>query len=332
MIEYGLLSVIIVVTLAWIYDYYNGANDCANAIATTVSTRVLTPMQAVFLAAVLNAAGAFFTTEVAKTIGKGLLPAEYMTQAVVLSAIIGAVVWGAFATHRGLPISLTHSIVGGVLGAGIASGAWAHLTWASLKKIVLGMVFSPLAGFIIAFLFLILLLWMVRKMHPRPANSLFGKLQLLSASFMAFSHGMNDTQNAMGIITASLLAAGYISTFEVPTWVILGSAFFMGLGTFIGGKKVIKTMGMRIAKIKTVQGFAAETVSAGVITGASFLGIPISTTHTISTAIMGVGSVQRVSAVRWGIVRHIIATWILTIPAAALVSGIISLLLISPSK
>lgn len=321
--EYGFLSVAIVVILAWTYDYYNGANDCANAIATTVSTRVLTPLKAVLLAAVLNAAGAFFTTEVAKTIGKGLLPEVHMTQAVVLSAIIGAVVWGAFATRRGLPVSLTHAIVGGVMGAGIVSVGFSALNWASLKKVLIGMVVSPLAGFLFAFLMLAILMWLVKNMHPRPANSLFGKLQLVSASFMAFSHGMNDTQNAMGIITASLLAAGYIHTFEVPFWVILGSAFFMGLGTFIGGQKVIHTMGTKMVKIKTIQGFTAETVSAGVITAASLFGVPISTTHTISTAIMGVGSVQRFSAVRWGIVRHIILTWIVTIPAVALVSGIV---------
>lgn len=327
MFESGLLIVIVITALAWIYDYYNGANDCANAIATTVSTRVLSPKKAVLLAAILNAAGAFFTTEVAKTIGKGLLPAEQMTTVVVLSAIIGAIVWAVFATHYGLPISLTHAIIGGVLGAGLIAAGPSALQFSVLKKVILGMIFSPIAGFVGGFLLIIIIIWLFHRMHPRPANSMFGKLQLLSASFMAFSHGMNDTQNAMGIITAALLAGGFISTFEVPFWVIIGSATFMGLGTYVGGKKVIQTMGMKMVKIKPVHGFAAETVAASVITGASALGIPISTTHTISTAIMGVGSAQRFSAVRWGIVKHIVIAWILTIPAAAVTAGLVYFLL-----
>lgn len=329
--DLGLLFVIVVIVFASIYNYYNGANDCANSIATTVSTRVLSPGKAILLAAILNTAGAFCTTEVAKTIGKGLLPAEQMTKLVVLSAIIGAIVWAAFATHKGIPISITHSIIGGVMGAGIASVGPSVLQWAVLKKVIIGMITSPVFGFVLAFLLMVLLFWALARMRPGPVNKTFGKLQIVSASFMAFSHGMNDTQNAMGIITAALLAQGYIATFEVPVWVIMISALFMGIGTYVGGKRVIKTMGMKMAEIKPIHGFAAETASAIVITGASALGIPISTTHVISTAIMGAGSVRRFSAVRWGIVKQIIITWILTIPAAALTSALIYVLLSSMS-
>lgn len=325
--EMGLLFVIVVIALAWIYDFYNGANDCANSIATTVSTRALSPFKAILLAAVLNFSGALVTTEVAKTIGKGLLPEQLMTPLVIISAVIGAVAWSAYATHRGIPVSITHCIVGGVIGAGIASNGFDAITWSKLNKVVIGMVTSPVGGFIIGFLFVVLLINLLKNFHPTPTNRVLGRMQILSASFMAFTHGMNDAQNAMGMITIALLSAGFIPTFEVPLWVMLGSAFFMGLGTLYGGKKVIQTMGLKLVKIKPLHGFAAETTSGGIIMFASLLGIPISTTHVISTAIMGVGSAQRISAVRWGIAGNIIIAWILTIPVAAATSaGVYALL------
>lgn len=324
---YSLLFVIIVIIIAWTYDYYNGANDAANSIATTVSTRVLTPFKAILLAAMLNFIGALITTEVAKTVGKGIVVEQFMTPLVVICSVIGAVIWAAFSTHRGIPVSVTHCIVGGIIGAGVVSNGFGTISWIGLKKIISGMILSPLFGFIAGLVLIIILFWLFRKAHPIKANSFFGKAQVLSASFMALTHGMNDAQNAMGIITAALLASGFISSFKVPLWVIIGSATFIALGTLQGGKKVIKTMGMKLTKIKPIEGFSAETASAGVILVASLLGIPISTTHVISCAIMGVGSSRRFSAVRWGIAGNIVLAWILTIPATAFTAGAVYFLL-----
>lgn len=325
--EFSLIFVLVVIFLSWVYDFYNGANDAANSIATTVSTRVLTPLQAVSLAAGLNFIGAFCTTEVAKTIGKGIISENFMSPLVIISAIIGAVVWAAFATHQGIPVSITHCIVGGILGAGLVSFGFSAINWQGFSRIIVGMAASPLGGFLGGFLLIVLIFWIFKNWHPQRANSFFGKAQLVSASFMALTHGMNDAQNAMGIITAALLAGGFIKVFAVPIWVIIGSSFFIGLGTLYGGKKVIKTMGIKLTKIKPVEGFSAETASAGVILVASLLGIPISTTHVVSCAIMGVGSSRRLSAVRWGIAGNIVMAWILTIPAAALTAGLTHYLL-----
>lgn len=325
--EFGLIFVVVIITLAWIYNFYNGANDCANAIATSVSTRVLTPFQAVVLATTLNFIGAFISTKVAMTIGKGIVSEEFMVPLVILSAVLGAIVWAAFATHKGIPVSITHCIVGGIIGAGIISQGMGAINWFNLKKIVIGMVTSPIGGFLGAFVLIIILYWIFKNRRPTKVNFLFGKLQILSASFMALSHGMNDAQNAMGVITITLLASGFIGTFQVPLWVMIGSAAFIGLGTFYGGKKVIKTMGMRIAKIKPVHGFAAQTAAGGVIFFSSLMGIPISTTHVISTAVMGVGSSKRFSAVRWGIAGNIMVAWLITIPVTAIMAGLIYYLL-----
>ena len=317
----ALWLVIIITFLAWIYDFYNGANDCANSIATTVSSRVLSPTKAIILAAVFNTVGAFISTEVAKTIGKGLLPENLMTTAVLVSAIIGAIAWSAYATHAGLPVSITHSIIGGIFGAGLVAYGFGAFKLQIFKKIVIAMITSPIFGFLIGLFLLAAIFWLFKKHQVKLVNKMFGKLQLVSASFMALTHGMNDTQNSMGIMTASLLAGGFIGSFEVPTWVILFSSLIMGLGTFYGGKKVIKTMGMKMTKIRPVEGFAAETSASIVIFIASLLGLPISTTHVISTSIMGVGSVKRFSAVRWGVAKEVLVAWLLTIPAAALVSA-----------
>lgn len=318
--EYVVVGIII--ALAWIYDFYNGANDSANAIATTVSSRVLSPLKAVILAAVFNVLGALLTTKVAETIGKGILSSEYMTTMVVASTIIGAIAWAAFATHAGIPVSITHCMVGGIIGAGLAAYGLQAVNFAKLNKVIIGMLTSPVLGFLLGLFLLIAIFWMFKNRRPATVQHIFGRLQLLSASFMAYTHGTNDTQNAMGIITANLLAGGFIGEFKVPLWVILGSALFMGLGTFYGGRKVIHTMGSKLTEIKPVHGFAAETSSSLVILGASFLGIPISTTHVISASIMGVGSAKRFSAVRWGIVGDIIVAWFLTIPATAFVAAI----------
>ncbi len=244
-----------------------------------------------------------------------------MTTTIVVSALIGAIVWAAYATHTGLPVSITHCIIGGIIGAGTVAYGFSAFNWASFTKVLIAMVTSPLFGFILGLLLLVAIFWLFKNKRPVFISKIFGKLQLVSASFMALSHGMNDTQNSMGVITAALLASGFIGEFKVPFWVILLCSLFMGLGTFHGGKKVIKTMGMRMTTIRPVDGFAAETGAALVILISTLFGMPISTTHVISTSIMGVGSVKRFSAVRWGIAGHVIIAWILTIPASALMAG-----------
>jgi PiT family inorganic phosphate transporter len=245
-----------------------------------------------------------------------------MTTLILISAMVGAIAWAAFATHTGLPVSITHCIIGGMLGAGLLAYGFKAFQWSVMKKVIIAMVTSPIFGFILGLLLLALIFWLFKNFQPAFVSKIFGKLQIASASFMALTHGMNDTQNAMGVITASLLAGGFITEFKVPLWVIFLSSLFMGLGTFYGGKKVIKTIGMRITTIRPVDGFAAETSASIVIFISSLLGMPISTTHVISTSIMGVGSIKRFSAVRWGIAGNVIMAWILTIPASAIVAGI----------
>ncbi|MFQ6081865.1 MAG: anion permease [Candidatus Aminicenantia bacterium] len=314
--------IIIIIILAWTYDFFNGMNDCANAIATSVSTKALPPLSAVALSATMNIAGALITTRVAKTIGKGIVNPSIIGPLVVISALIGAVIWVAFCTYSGIPISITHSLVGGIMGAVIVSHGFSALKMAGLKKVFYAMLLSPIAGFTVGFIIMIIMIRISQNAVPNKANKIFRSLQIISASFMAFSHGSNDAQNAMGIITMGLVVEGFISTFHVPIWVILGSAFFIGLGTFIGGWRVIRTMGQRMVKLEPVHGFSAETSSAAVIIFNSFIGAPISTTHIISTAIMGVGSTRKFSAVKWGVVFHIVLTWIFTIPGAAFLSAL----------
>ena len=314
------LFVVIVVILAWVYNFYNGMNDAANAIATTVSTRALTPKQAIVLARTLNVAGAFATTAVAKTIGKGIVTPDSINQLVIISALVGASVWSAFCTHYGIPISITHGLIGGLIGAAIYAKGVGVIRMAGVSKVFWAMIISPLAGFVAGFVLMVIIYWIFRKTTPAKVNKGFKMGQVVSTIFMSFSHGSNDTQNAMGIITAALVVGGFIDSFHVPIWVILGSAFFMGLGTSVGGWRVIKTLGMRMVKVRPVHGFTAEWSAAAVIMGATLLGAPISTTHVVSTSIMGVGATRRFSAVRWGIAGNIVATWIFTFPGAAFIS------------
>mgnify|MGYP001773670367 CR=1 FL=1 len=319
----SIIYLVIVVSLAWFYDFINGMNDCANSIATTVSTRALKPHQAVILAAILNIIGSFITTEVAKTIGKGIVDPNSISGLTLICALIGTNLWAFSATQVGIPISITHSLIGGLIGSAVATRGFKVVKTEGLTKIIIAMGLSPLLGFLGGLLLMMLILWFFKSAAPNKVNRYFKNFQILSASFMALSHGMNDTQNAMGIITATLVSLGFISEFKVPTWVIFGSALFMGLGTLVGGWRVIKTMGMKIVKLHPPHGFSAETSAALVIIIASLLGLPISTTHVISTSIMGVGSTQKISAVKWGIVLHIVLTWIFTIPGAALLSAIV---------
>jgi len=325
--EGSLLFVGLIVVIAWVYDFYNGANDCANAIATTVSTRVLTPTQAVLLAAILNGVGAFITTRVAKTIGRGIVDPELLGGMVLVSALLGAIVWVAVSTRIGMPVSVTHSLVGGIVGAVFIPHGLGVVMIGGFGRIMAGMVFSPVLGFIIAGAFLMALFYFSQRAHPASAQRRYGRAQILSASWMAVTHGMNDTQNAMGVITVALFTSGFIQEFEVPMWVIFGSGLFMGIGTYVGGWRVIKTVGMRIARLRPVHGFAAETAAGGVIAWASYLGIPISTTHAITSAVVGVGTADRRHGVRWHVARDIVLAWIFTIPGSALTAGLIYLLL-----
>ncbi|TFG67358.1 MAG: inorganic phosphate transporter [Anaerolineales bacterium] len=318
-----LLFLIIVISLAWTYDYYNGMNDAANAIATTVSTRALTPRQAIILARTMNILGAFLTTEVAKTMGKGVVDPASMDQLVVIAALAGASGWSALCTFFGIPISITHALVGGILGGAILGKGFAVINLAGIQKIIIAMILSPLAGFLGGFILMIVIFWLFRKALPAKVNKGCKYGQIVSAALMSLSHGSSDAQNAMGVITAALLVGGFIDSFHVPVWVIIGSALFMGLGTSVGGWKVIKTMGMRLVKLKPVHGFTAEFSSAAVIMISTLLGAPVSTTHVISTSIMGVGSTQRLSAVRWGIASNIVLTWLLTFPGSALMAIIV---------
>jgi PiT family inorganic phosphate transporter len=309
---------IAVIVLAILFDISNGYNDAANAIATVVSTRVLTPAQAVILAVVMNVLGAFLTTAVAKTIGKGIVDPTAITELVVLSALTAGFLWNTLMTFFGLPVSASHALIGGLIGASVSYGGIELLNSAGLQKIFTALLISPVFGLVFGFIAMSLIFKFFGTLSPHTINKYFGKLQILSASFMAFSHGSNDAQKVMGIITLSLVSGGFLKSVEVPFWVILICALAMGLGTALGGWKVIKTIGVRMLKLEPVHGFAAETSATAIILGCSALGLPVSTTHVISTSIMGVGATKRLSAVRWGIGKKIVNAWILTLPACAL--------------
>jgi len=318
-----LLSLVItVIIVALIFDFINGFHDTANAIATVVSTGVLPLRTAIMLAAVLNFVGALTGTAVASTIGKGIITPSTITLVVVLSALIGAIFWNLFTWYYGIPSSSSHAMVGGIIGAGIAHSGVSSIQGPGMVKIFFSLILSPIAGMLIAFILMLALYWAFRRAAPVAVSGLFRKLQMLSAGFMALSHGSNDAQKTMGVITMALVAYGSVtmtgSKLVVPTWVILASAAAMGLGTAAGGVRIIKTLGTKIIDLKPVHGFAAETAAAGVILTASHFGLPVSTTHCISGSILGVGASQSVSAVRWGITVKILWAWVLTIPVSAI--------------
>lgn len=335
---------VVVVVLAIAFDYINGFHDTANAIATVVSTGVMSPRSAVLVAAAFNFIGAFIGTGVAKTIGGDIADPASVTQTVVAAALVGAIVWNLVTWYYGIPSSSSHALVGGIVGAVFAhrwmAGAAAGDTLVGLLhskgvgKVLKGLVLSPLAGLLIGLLLMILLLWLFRRTGPSKVNLFFRRAQLLSASAMALSHGSNDAQKAMGIVTMALVAYygkyGHAPSWlhlggkevEVPMWVIAACATAMALGTAAGGWRIIKTMGSRIIRLKPIHGFAAETAGAIVIQTASHLGAPVSTTHVISSAIMGVGASKRVSAVRWGVAGNMLVAWILTLPVSALVGAL----------
>ncbi|MEW6107792.1 MAG: inorganic phosphate transporter [Nitrospirota bacterium] len=315
--------IIVTVILALLFDFSNGWNDSANAIATVVSTRVLTPAKAVTLAAGMNILGAFVSTAVAKTIGKGVVDPNAVTEIVVAAALFAGFSWNTAMTRLGLPVSASHALIGGLVGASVSYGGVKILNSSGLMKILTSLLISPLFGIIFGFILMKLILNIFGKFPSSAINKNFGKLQLLSSGFMAFSHGSNDAQKVMGIITLSLVSGGFLHSVEVPFWVILICALTMGLGTAFGGWKVIKTMGVHMLKLEPVHGFAAETSATAIILGASHLGMPVSTTHVIATAIMGVGATKRLSAVRWGIAGKIVMAWVFTMPATALLAWII---------
>jgi len=317
------LMLIAVVILAVFFDYINGFHDTANAIATSVATRALQPRVAIVMATAFNFIGAFAGTAVAKTIGSGLVDENTSTQGVIAAALIGAIAWNLLTWYYGLPSSSSHALIGGLFGATlISAGTGAFKVQGILEKVLFPMVASPLIGFFVALGLVVLLFWLFRGAPRRPMTTIFRRLQIVSAGFMAFSHGSNDAQKTMGIITLALFSGGVISSVDVPWWVIVIAATAISLGTAVGGGRIMHTMGHRVVKLEPVHGFAAETTAATVIITAAHFGMPVSTTHVISSAIMGVGSARGVRGVRWGVARSILLAWVITIPAAAAVAAL----------
>lgn len=317
-----------VVLLAVLFDYVNGFHDTANAIATSVSTRAITPRHAIMMAVTLNFAGAMISTGVAKTIGGDLVlnPAQISLE-VIVAALIGSIVWNVATWYYRIPSSSSHSLVGGVIGAVSVSVGPSALDAGGIGRIVLSLICSPVIALATGYFVMIGLLWIFRNYSPIILNRRFRKMQLVSASLMAFSHGSNDAQKAMGIIALALLSGGYIDTMEIPIWVKIACATSMALGTSAGGWRIISTMGSKIFKMESINGFAADLNSSIVIFTATFLHLPVSTTHVVSGSIMGVGSAERVRAVHWGVARSMLLAWVITIPISAIISGSIYLVI-----
>ncbi|GFH62441.1 MAG: low-affinity inorganic phosphate transporter [Candidatus Desulfovibrio kirbyi] len=331
MFEIPLLLIVIVLT-ALVFDFTNGAHDCANAIATVISTKVVSPRFAVGVAALLNLMGALLGTEVAKTLGGGIV--QYQTVAgshfLVLAALIGAIAWNCITWHFGIPSSSSHALIGGIIGAAVSeAGATVLNARGIVENVLIPLIVSPLAGYAMGFALMWVVYWLCARMHRKKVTTVFRRLQLFSAAFMATSHGMNDAQKTMGIVTLALMIFGIQASVEVPLWVKLVCAATMALGTAVGGWKIVKTMGSRIFKLEPQHAFTVDISAALVITGASLAGAPISTTHTISSTIFGVGSTKRLSAVRWKVANNLLTAWVLTLPAAATISFIANCLLLA---
>lgn len=322
------LVLLAVLGLAVAFDYINGFHDTANAIATSVSTRALKPGWAIAMSAVANFAGALTGTAVARTVGAGLIDTNVESQSVIAAALVGAIIWNLLTWRLGIPSSSSHALIGGLLGAALISAGFG--SWqvdGIVGKVLLPLVGSPIIGFTIGLLLMVLIFNVFRRAHPAKLNGVFRRLQVLSAAWMAFSHGSNDAQKTMGIMTLALVTAGVIPEFRVPLWVILIAATAISLGTAAGGWRIIKTMGSKVVKLDPVHGFAAETTAATVIFTASQFGMPVSTTHVISSAIIGVGSSDRFKSVRWSVARSIVTAWVLTLPASASAAAIAYLIL-----
>jgi len=326
-----LLLVVIIIAVALIFDYINGFHDAANSVATIVSTRVLTPFQAVLWAAFFNFISAFsFGTGVAKTVGAGMVDLAVVTPYVVLAGLLGAIIWDLITWWFGLPTSSSHALFGGYAGAAMARVALTRgishctdaLIWSGWMKTLLFMVAAPVIGLALAYIFMVSIYWLFRDSTPKKMDVYFRRLQLLSAAIYSYSHGTNDAQKTMGIITSLLVTGGYLQTFHVPVWVILSAHAAIALGTLTGGWRIVHTMGVRLTKLRPRSGFCAEAAAAASILLATELKVGVSTTHVITGAIAGVGSIQRVKAVRWGVAANIVWAWILTIPASALVAAL----------
>src|SRR5467141_2382801 len=319
----SLLLVVFIILVALAFDYINGFHDAANSIATVVSTRVLTPMQAVAWAAFFNFVAAFgFGVQVARTVGKGVVQPAVVDQWVILGALTGAIAWNLITWYYGIPSSSSHALIGGFAGAALAKAGWGALIPSGLLKIAIFIVLAPVIGMVLGFVFMVATLWIFRGARPSRVEALFRRLQLLSAAFYSLGHGTNDAQKTMGIIAILLFSSGYLGPeFYVPVWVILAAHAAIGLGTMAGGWRIVKTMGMRLTKLRPIGGFCAETAGAIMLIGTAVGGIPVSTTHTITGSIMGVGATQRLSAVRWGVASNIVWAWILTIPLSGLIAA-----------
>jgi PiT family inorganic phosphate transporter len=324
-----LTAVVFIVLVALVFDFINGFHDAANSIATVVSTRVLTPLQAVVWAAFFNFVAAFgFGVSVATTVGKGVVEPAILDQWVILAGLTGAIVWDLITWHWGLPTSSSHALIGGFAGAAVMKGGLSALIGPGLIKIGIFMILAPVIGFTVGFIMMLATVWTFRGATPGRVDWVFRRLQLVSAAAYSLGHGTNDAQKTMGIIAVLLFTTGHLgSEFYVPFWVILAAHGAIALGTLSGGWRIVKTMGMRITKLRPVGGFCAETAGAFTLIGTAVAGIPVSTTHTITGAIMGVGSLQRFSAVRWGVAGTIVWAWIFTIPASAVAAAAMWLLL-----
>lgn len=318
--ELAVLAFIIVVALT--FDFLNGFHDAANSIATVVSTRVLSPQRAVVWAAFFNFIAAFVLgTHVAKTLGKGLIDLSIVTNEVVLAGLVGAIFWNLFTWYYGLPVSSSHALIGGYAGAAVAKAGFKALLYSGWTKTLLFIVVAPLMGATLGLALMVAVTWIFRRWHPFRLDQLFRRLQLVSAGLYSLGHGGNDAQKTMGIITGLLVASGQLHKFEVPLWVVLISHAAIALGTLFGGWRIVKTMGSKITKLQPFGGFCAETSGAITLVMATLMGIPVSTTHTITGAIIGVGAARRTSAVKWGVAGRIVWAWVLTIPMSAAVSA-----------
>ncbi len=320
--------VVIVITVALIFDYINGFHDAANSIATVVSTRVLSPGKAVVWAAFFNFAAAFiFGTAVATTVGSGMVDMSVITTAVILSALVGAIIWDLITWYYGLPTSSSHALIGGLGGAAVTKAGFGALVASGWNKTLIFIVLAPAIGFVLGLAFMIAILWIFRSSAPSRVDRWFRKLQLISAALYSLGHGANDAQKTMGIMAGALFAGGFITEFYIPFWVEMMAYSAISLGTLSGGWRIIHTMGSKITRLQPVGGFAAETAGAVSLFTATAMGVPVSTTHTITGAIVGVGTTRRLSAVRWGVAGQIVWAWVLTIPAAAAIAAVTFLVL-----
>ncbi len=321
----AIIITIAIVVLALSFDFINGFHDTATAVATTITTRALKPKTAILLCAIFNFLGAFMGTAVAKTVGDDIVSHNYMPQWVLIGVLISCIIWNIITWYFGIPSSSSHALIGSLIGGGIVYNRSFHVVqWANVfDHVIVWLVLGPAIGFVLGYIVMVILNWILKPFKPRGINKLFQKLQILASAFMALNHGANDAQKSMGIITMALLSGGLISTFEVPTWVIAGCALAMALGTSIGGKKIIKTMGSGMAKLAPVGGFAAQMGAATSILGATLFDAPVSTTQVITTTIMGVGASKNIKSVKWGVAKNIIWAWILTVPLSAIIAGVV---------